>query len=121
MPHYKTQNGIIRHFHNNVEHISTPSLLFIEALELAIHKFNDIDLSKIKAISGSGQQHGSVWFKKDCSLNIFNKMNQVEDSDGRLIDLFRDAFSLNLSPIWMDSSTSIECDEITQSKLIFRT
>ena len=57
LPHYKTVNGVIRHKDHGFEHISTPTLIFIEAFELALAKLKEkFDLSKIKAISGSGQQ-----------------------------------------------------------------
>jgi xylulokinase len=57
LPHYKTVNGIIRHIDHGFEHISTPTLLFIDAFELALSKLKEnFDLSKVKAISGSGQQ-----------------------------------------------------------------
>ena len=49
LPHYNTKNGIIRHKLNDIEHISTPTLLFIEAFELALSKLKyEYDLSKIK-------------------------------------------------------------------------
>ena len=120
MPHYKTINGIIRHTrkydNHNIEHISTPSLLFVEALELAIQRLTEeYDLSKIKAISGSGQQHGSVWWSKGSSI-LLNSINNHSESieNSKLVDILSNAFSLNLSPIWMDSSTGDECNEITQ-------
>ena len=60
LPAYKTLNGVIRH---NLNHVSTPSKLFVEALELAIQKLRpDFDLFQIKGISSSGQQHGSIYF-----------------------------------------------------------
>ena len=73
LPHYKTTNGVIRHknaFDNFLEHISTPTLLFIEALESCLDKIKNegFDLSLIKAISASGQQHGSVWWRHNSSL-----------------------------------------------------
>ena len=33
-----------------------------------------------------------------------------------LVENLRSSFSLSLSPIWMDNSTTIECDEIVKSK-----
>ncbi len=57
LPHFMTTNGIIRHESHGFDHISTPTLLFIEAFELVVTKLSaNNDLSKIKAISGSGQQ-----------------------------------------------------------------
>ena len=32
------------------------------------------------------------------------------------VENLRNSFSLSLSPIWMDNSTTIECDEIVKSK-----
>ena len=62
LPQYNTVNGIIRHTKNGFEHISTPSILFVDALELCMSRLkNEYDLSKIKGISGSGQQHGNEY------------------------------------------------------------
>jgi xylulokinase len=110
LPHYNTVNGVIRHSLNGVDHISTPTLLFVEALEMAIERLQQSgsDLSTIKAISGSGQQHGSVWWKTS-SINTLRNVNNTE----KLHQQLSSAFSLSLSPIWMDSSTTIECQEIT--------
>ena len=49
LPHYNTKNGVIRFNRNELEHIATPTLLFVEALELGFSKLkNEYDLSKIK-------------------------------------------------------------------------
>ena len=49
LPHYNTKNGIIRYQRNDLEHIATPTLLFVEALELALEKIKcEYDLSRIK-------------------------------------------------------------------------
>ena len=48
LPNYKTINGVIRHssnIDNNVEHISTPTILFIDALELCIQKLKQQNFS----------------------------------------------------------------------------
>lgn len=116
LPHYSTTNGIVRHTTaNHIEHISTPTILFVEALEQAIAKLkneNNFDLSTVKGISGSGQQHGSVWWKQG-SLDLLRKINNNTDQEDKLFHLLSTTFSLPLSPIWMDSSTSVECEEIT--------
>lgn len=49
LSHYNTKNGVIRYYENGIEHISTPTHIFIEALELAFDKLSKIfNLSKIK-------------------------------------------------------------------------
>ena len=117
LKNYKTINGVIRHsseIDNCIEHISTPTLLFIDALELCMEKIkNDgFDLSSIKAISASGQQHGSVWWKNN-SIDLLKQLMNHAISESKLIHVFSSSFSLPLSPIWMDSSTTVECKELT--------
>lgn len=117
LPQYKTVNGVIRHNDHGFDHISTPTLLFIEAFELSLSKLKEkFDLSKIKAISGSGQQHGSVWWKCG-SENLLKSMNEL-DVNIKLLDHFNSSFSKQLSPIWMDASTATECREITECDYI---
>ena len=119
LPYYNTVNGVIRHNTNGFEHISTPSLLFVEALELALVRLKDtgFNLASVKGISGSGQQHGSVWWKTHSS-SLLKQMND-ENNNQTLVEIFSVAFSLPMSPIWMDSSTTIECQEITKSENFF--
>ena len=120
LPHYATVNGVIRHVRptttaDNIEHISTPTLLFVEALEVAMAKLAQAgaNLSRVKAISGSGQQHGSVWWRTGSSQTLAKLHKSTAPGAAPLVDLFKDSFALPLSPIWMDNSTSVECEEIT--------
>jgi xylulokinase len=58
LPEYKTINGVIRHSHGadgHIEHISTPTLLFVDALEMCLETManSGFDLSTVKAIAGS--------------------------------------------------------------------
>ena len=61
LPHYQTQNGVIILDDNKVIH-SYP-LMWVEALDLIFEKMknDEIPINEIKAISGSGQQHGTVY------------------------------------------------------------
>lgn len=114
LPHYRTTNGIVRYSSHGFEHIATPTLLFIEALELALGKLKqEIDLSQVKSISGSGQQHGSVWWTYG-SIALLKCLNSNKIIEQSLVDFFKDSFSLKLSPIWMDASTYIECKELEE-------
>eukprot|EP01119_Soliformovum_irregulare_P022612 TRINITY_DN7786_c0_g1_i2.p1 TRINITY_DN7786_c0_g1~~TRINITY_DN7786_c0_g1_i2.p1 ORF type:complete len:530 (-),score=144.35 TRINITY_DN7786_c0_g1_i2:80-1450(-) len=72
-------------------------------------KEKNAPFKKIKAISGSGQQHGSVYWKK----GAFDKLKQV-DSSKPLTEQSQDWFSVKNSPIWMDSSTTLECHELEE-------
>lgn len=106
---YNTKNGVVIFDDEKIVH-SYP-LMWVEALELLFKKLirDKIPIEKIKAISGSGQQHGTVY------LN-----NKFEDAlknliiGKPLIHQIKDTFSRKTSPIWMDSSTTKQCKEIRE-------
>ncbi|KAI3899374.1 hypothetical protein MKW92_037396 [Papaver armeniacum] len=108
LPHYKTKDGVYRDPSGDGRIVS-PTLMWIEALELLLEKLNKsgLDFGKIVAVSGSGQQHGSVYWKKG-SLAKLGKL----DASKLLKVQLNDAFSTNESPVWMDSSTTAQCREI---------
>ncbi len=107
LPHYKIQNGALRTDDPQVVH--SPPLMWVEALDLLLQKMkNDgAPLSDVKAISGSGQQHGSVYLNESAPAALANLV-----PDRPLADQLRGIFSRETAPIWMDSSTSAECEEI---------
>ncbi|KAK3125841.1 hypothetical protein QOZ80_7BG0610390 [Eleusine coracana subsp. coracana] len=82
--------------------------MWVEALELLLEKLKPkIDFSKVVAVSGSGQQHGSVYWKKGSHVVLSSL-----DPSKSLLSQLKDAFSTMDSPIWMDSSTTKQCREI---------
>ncbi|MHA1490055.1 MAG: xylulokinase [Promethearchaeota archaeon] len=109
LPHYNTQNGIVILENERVIH-SFP-LMWVEALELLFEKIqNNIPIKDIKAISGSGQQHGTVYLN-----NKFEENLQKLNIDEPLIKQFNKSFTRRTSPIWMDSSTFKQCQEIRKA------
>ncbi|MFW9876933.1 MAG: xylulokinase, partial [Candidatus Thorarchaeota archaeon] len=107
LPHYKTQNGVISLRDNKVIH-SYP-LMWVEALELLFERMkkDKIPISEIKAISGSGQQHGTVYLNY-----IFEEILTKVNLKNSLASQLTPTLSRLTSPIWMDSSTTKQCDEI---------
>ena len=107
LPHYSTQNGVLPNRDPLVKH-SSP-LMWAEALDLifARIKKDGVPLDKILAISGSGQQHGSVYLNNRASEAL-----ETLDPQKSLVENLRGVFSRGTSPIWMDSSTAKECAEI---------
>ena len=107
LPQYGTQNGVLPNRNPLVKH-SSP-LMWAEALDLlfASMKKDGVALSEILAISGSGQQHGSVYLN-DRAAGALAKLNPQKT----LVENLRGIFSRPTSPIWMDSSTAAECAEI---------
>jgi xylulokinase len=60
--------------------------------------------AQVAAVSGSGQQHGSVYFRKGARAALQRLKPGLS-----LHDQTRDLFSVAASPIWMDSSTTAQC------------
>jgi xylulokinase len=70
-------------------------------------KKDKVALGKIIAISGSGQQHGSVYFNEKAGEALANL-----DPKKTLVENLRGVFTRKTSPIWMDSSTAADCMKI---------
>ena len=80
---------------------------------------SEFDLSLIVALSGSGQQHGSVWWMNGSSNLLESIENETDLNNKSLRSILGHSFSTSMSPIWMDASTTIECNEITESNFCF--
>lgn len=91
LPHYNTLNGVVKGLEEGVSE-SEPRM-WIEALEMLFQRLqdSDIEMSAIRAISVSGQQHGLVTL----------------DESG---ELTRDR-----SKLWNDFSTEEECQLMTEA------
>ena len=59
---------------------------------------------QVAGISGSGQQHGSVWWRRG-SASVLSRLDPSQLLSAQLSS----SFSLPNAPIWMDSSTHEEC------------
>jgi xylulokinase len=70
-------------------------------------KKDGVALGKILAVSGSGQQHGSVYLNEKAAAALENL-----DPKKSLVENLNGVFARKTSPIWMDSSTAKECAEI---------
>lgn len=88
LPQFESPNGFLPNPDDAIRH-ANPAM-WHEALDLVLQRLADQNapLSQVKGISGSGQQHGSVY----------------RDAQGRL--------SRPTAPIWMDHATSTECQEL---------
>lgn len=106
LPGYNAPNGFVKGGKEG-EVFSSP-LMWLDAADKLFSKLQELtDLSSIRAIAGSGQQHASVYLNskfKECLSKL--------DSSKSLSENLKDSLSRELSPIWMDNSTSTECAEI---------
>ncbi len=108
LPHYGTRHGVLPRTDPR-EAVSSP-LMWAEALDLMMARLtgSGLDLSRLAAVSGSAQQHGSVYLN-----SAWRAVLERLDAGRPIADQIRGVFSRDRSPIWMDSSTSEECAEIT--------
>lgn len=109
IPLYNDQNAII--VDESEQKIHQYPLMWIEALEQLFEDLvqSSIIVKDIKFISGSGQQHGTVYLN-----NTFAEKLQNLNPTISLRDQLKDSFSRKTSPIWMDSSTTKQCEEIRE-------
>jgi len=103
---YGIENGVID-LGDGVVH-SSP-LMWAETLDLLFQSLRDQghDLSQIRAVAGSGQQHGTVYLN-DQGGRVLENLR----ADQPLKDQLASIFSRPTSPIWMDTSTPAQCQEI---------
>ncbi|XP_051124599.1 xylulose kinase 2-like [Andrographis paniculata] len=111
LPHYKTKDGVYRDASINGRIVS-PTLMWVEALDLILHKLqkSQLDFGRIASVSGSGQQHGSVYWKKG-SISTLSSLDPTQPLAAQLSG----SFSIKDSPIWMDSSTTEQCKAIEKA------
>lgn len=104
LPEFRTIGGVVKGSDGLT--VTAPTIMWVKALDYMLQKMqmDEFPFNKVVAISGSGQQHGSVYWKKgaqDVLKNLAPNIPLAKQIDG--------LFSIPDSPIWMDSSTSAEC------------
>jgi len=109
-PEFGTANGVMRGADGVT--VTTPPALWVAALDRmgAMLADSGIDLSRIEAISGSGQQHGSVYLTAEAT-----RVLGALDPARPLVDQVAPLFSRAASPVWLDCSTGADCAVLTQA------
>jgi len=105
LPEYRTSGGV----HTNNRRVTAPSIMWVHALDMLMDKLRveGVEFSNIVAVSGAGQQHGSVYWRKG-ARNILSSCQP----DKFLHTQLSSAFSVQDSPVWMDSSTTEQCRQL---------
>jgi xylulokinase len=108
LPHYGTAHGVLPRGDPAVA--VSPPLMWAEALDMMMRRLSGsgLDLTRLAAISGSAQQHGSVYLNAGAVSRL-----AALDPDRPLVEQVAPMLSRQVSPIWMDSSTAAECAAIT--------
>jgi len=104
---YKTKGGVNKNENGNT--VTAPVNMWLKALDMCFDKLkiDGLDFSTVVGISGCAQQHGSVWWRRGSSSLLANL-----NPDNYLHKELVSAFTLRDSPVWMDSSTTEDCQRI---------
>ena len=110
LPAYGTRNGVLRGGDPTVVH--APPLMWAAALDRILERLpkEGVDVASILAVAVSGQQHGSVYLNASAPAAL-----AALDPARGLADSLAGTLARATAPIWMDSSTSAECAEITEA------
>ncbi len=110
LPQFKTSGGV--HHGSDGLSVTSPPQLWVAAFDLVLQRLRDAGapLDQVVAISGSGQQHGSVYWKTGALASL-----QHLRAGSSLHDQTADLFSVADSPIWMDSSTGAQCEALEEA------
>ncbi|CAH1635529.1 unnamed protein product [Spodoptera littoralis] len=109
LPEFRTAGGVVRGTDRG--EVIAPPLLWVKALDMVMDRLvvAGVDFSIIEAVSGAGQQHGSVWWSKDAESKL-GKLSPDEFLHTQLATAF-----VSDSPVWMDSSTTVDCKELEEA------
>lgn len=111
LPEYGTHKGVYLREEGTIE---CPVAMWIEAIDMVFERLSkreNFSLKDVKAMSGSCQQHGSVYWSSKAE-----ELLQNLDSNRALKEqLCPDAFSRDVAPNWQDHSTGAQCDAFEES------
>lgn len=106
LPDYHAPQGFIPNGPESEVHADPR--MWLDALELCLERLGaECDLRRVEAISGAGQQHGSVYLRRS-----WREALGTLDPEASLASQIGPSLARQTSPIWMDTSTSTECREI---------
>ncbi|KAJ4388442.1 hypothetical protein N0V85_007556, partial [Neurospora sp. IMI 360204] len=95
--------------------VFAPVAMWLEALDLVLQRLQEANtpLNRIRGISGSCQQHGSVYWSREAEKLLAEL--QAHEQRGKLVDQLKGAFSHPYAPNWQDHSTQAECDKFDEA------
>lgn len=107
-PDFQTNGGV--QIGDNPNEFYCNPVMWIRAIETVLDRLlmQGANLISVVCISGSAQQHGSVFWNQH-GIDILQKL---DPDDFLYKQLDENAFAVKKSPIWMDSSTSKQCKEM---------
>ena len=106
-PEYGTKGGVI---YGADDEVQAPPAMWADALDRMLARVAqsaELDVDDLRAISGSAQQHGSVYLNPRAQ-EVLRTLNPSR----KLAPQLSTIFSRAQSPVWLDASTAKQCREI---------
>ncbi|HSM62245.1 MAG TPA: FGGY family carbohydrate kinase, partial [Longimicrobiales bacterium] len=110
-PEYGTRSGVL--VGDDPLVVTSSPLMWAEALDAILGRVAaelGPDAVRVAAVSGSAQQHGSVYLRAGAAERLASL-----DPARPLADQLAGIYSVERSPVWMDASTGAQCRAITQA------
>jgi xylulokinase len=108
LPQYGTHHGVLPSDDPAV--VTSSPLMWADAIDVMLGHIagSGFDLSRIAALSGSAQQHGSVYLTADAptAFAALDPQHPPGDQIARLL-------TRRVAPIWMDASATVQCAQIS--------
>lgn len=84
--------------------------MWIKAIDIVLDRLvvQGAELHTVAAVSGSAQQHGSLYW----SASGIESLHHLDADKFLHTQLDDEAFTVTETPIWMDGSTEQQCDEM---------
>ena len=110
LPEFKTTRGV--HTSADGRTVTAPPAMWVAALDRMLAHLRDagIDLAAVRAVSGSAQQHGSVYLSAAAG-GALAALDPARDLASQLAG----TFSRPEAPVWLDCSTTGECRDLTNA------
>jgi xylulokinase len=93
--------------------VTSPTLLWVKAVDVLLSQMQEegFPFGRVVGLSGSGQQHGSVYWREGAGEILTHHLQPSLS----LHEQLENSFSLDQSPVWKDSSTSMQCRELEEA------
>ncbi|KAK7595441.1 hypothetical protein V9T40_013266 [Parthenolecanium corni] len=110
MPEFRTHKGVNQS--RDGKTITSPTIMWVKGLDILLDKLQiaGADFGKLAAVSGTGQQHGTVYWQKGSNVGM-----KSLDQSCFLHTQLASCFTVPNSPIWMDSSTTQYCRKLEEA------
>src|SRR5262249_40874759 len=110
LPQYHTRHGVLASEDGRT--VVAPTAMWADALDrmMATLASSGLNLGEIRAMSGAGQQHGSVYLTAAgvAALGHFDPERPLGAQVAAML-------SRPVSPVWLDCSTTLECRSLASA------